>query len=226
MVIAAGHLSGVESQKALASLCEKYWYPLYAYVRRSGHDVSSAQDLVQGFFVHLLGKQSLKEADRERGRFRYFLLASLKHYIANELRAAHAQKRGGGQAPLSLDFEEAERRYLLEYAETLTPEKVFEHNWALALLERALNTLRDHQEQQGKGPVFERLKDYLTSDEPRTPYDGLAAELQMSAGAVRVAVHRLRKHLGELLRGEVVQTLSDPNEVEDEIHHFLTLFSE
>ncbi len=225
LVIAAGQGQTKESRQALASLCEKYWYPLYAFVRRSGHDAEDARDFVQGFFAVLLEKDYLKEARRERGRFRSFLLVSLKHFMANEQRRARAQKRGGGRVPLSLDFETAERRYRLEPTDPLTPEIVFEQRWALTLFEQALEALREEHTAEGKAFLFDRLKAYLTFGEPRVPYHQLAVELEKSEGAVKVAIHRLRKRFGDLLRSEIAQTLLEPDEVEDEVQHLFALFS-
>lgn len=213
------------SRKALALLCERYWYPVYAYIRKRGHDVEDAQDLTQGFFARLMEKDYLKDVKRERGRFRSFLLASVKHYIANEAARARAQKRGGGQAPLSLDFEVAEGRYRLESVDDLTPDKIYERRWALALLDRTLGRLRDELAGESKANTFERLKPYLTSDAPRAPYRQLAEDLGTTEGAAKVAVHRLRRRFGDLVREEIVQTLANPDEVEDEIQYLFAVFA-
>ena len=150
MVVEAGRPSSPKAAEALATLCGIYWFPLYAYVRRRGHSIDDAQDLTQGFFVHLLDNQTLRVADRERGRFRSFLLASMKHFLAKQWRRDAAQKRGGGRAPISLDFDDGETRYRLEPSHNATPEKLFERQWTLTLLARALTTLRTEFEASGK----------------------------------------------------------------------------
>lgn len=217
MVVKAGHRSSPDSQKALATLCVTYWYPLYAYIRRVGNSPHDAQDLTQDFFAQLLVKDSLRAADRERGKFRSFLLASLNHFLSKERRKAHAQKRGGGQVPLSLDFEYGEERYRLEPAHDLTPEKIYERRWAMTVLERAIGRLQAEFAKAGKKKEFERLKDFLGGSRDTVPYENIAAELGMTEGAVKVAVHRMRKRCRELLRAEIAETVAKPEEVEEEL---------
>jgi RNA polymerase sigma factor (sigma-70 family) len=216
-VIAAGADQTRDSQEALARLCEVYWYPLYAYVRRWGHDADQAQDLTQEFFARLLEKHYLRAADPARGRFRSFLLASLKHFLSNERDRVKAVKRGGRTTVLPLEFENAEGRYSREPPDNETPETIYERRWALTLLERTLARLREEFRESGKDATFARLEGYLTGEQETLPYAELGASLGMSEGAVKVAVHRLRRRFGALLREEIAETVSDPAEVDEEI---------
>jgi RNA polymerase sigma-70 factor (ECF subfamily) len=217
--------SSLESAQALAALCELYWYPLYAYVRRHGRTPHDAQDLTQGFFAQLLEKRSLAVADQQRGRFRSFLLTSMKHYLANQRDAERAQKRGGGDVVQSLDLEDAEGRYAREPADTTTPESLFERRWALTILEQTLARLRDEMAARGKTQQFEVLKGQL-GGESAAPYAELAANLGIAPGAIKVAVHRLRKRYRELLREQISQTLADPTDVDDEIRDLFAALAE
>jgi len=219
-VVRAAKDRSPESREALASLCQLYWYPLYAYIRRRGHQPAEAQDLAQAFFAELLAKDRLRRADQQRGRFRAFLLASLKHFLANQRRAEHAQKRGGDRKLLSIDYRDAESRYANEPAHDWTPERVFERRWALTLLDNAVNRLRCDYEQRGRLPLFARLKDYLGGGDQSAPYKELGAELGMSEGAVKVAIHRLRGRCRDLLRQEIAATVADPQEIDDELRAF------
>lgn len=219
VVLAAGDSRTVESKEALSALCRAYWYPLYAFVRRQGRDADEAQDLTQEFFARFLEKNYLKGLRPDLGKFRSYLLASMKHFLANEWDRARAQKRGGGRAPVSLDLKDAEGRYLLEPAHEMTAEKVFERRWALTLLDQVLAHLREDFAKSGKEKLFDRLKVFLTADRDKVPHKELAAELDMSEGAVKVAVHRVRKRYRELLRAEIAQTVADPGEVEDDIRY-------
>lgn len=220
MVLAAGRRSSPESREALETLCRAYWLPLYGFVRRQGFSAPEAQDLTQEFFVRLLEKNYLAAVGREKGKFRSFLLAAMKHFLANERDRARAQKRGGGKSLVSLeslDFEAAESRYRLEPAHEVTAERVFERRWALTLLDRVLDRLVAEYAAAGKARQFEQLKDCLTAPDSARPYAELAVKLAMTEGAVKVAVHRLRRRYRELLRGEIAQTVADPREVDDEI---------
>jgi RNA polymerase sigma-70 factor (ECF subfamily) len=217
LVVAARDGSASEAREALAALCGTYWYPLYAFIRRQGHGADEAQDLTQGFFAQLLERDFLDSVDRAKGRFRSFLLAACRHFLANEYDRARAQKRGGGRAMLSLDFQAAEGRYSLEPAHELTPEKVFDRHWALTLLDQVLSRLRDEFTRAEKAGLFERLKGYLTGERSAGPYAQAAAELDMTEGALKVAVHRLRRRYRELLQEEIGRTVSDPAEVKEEI---------
>jgi DNA-directed RNA polymerase specialized sigma24 family protein len=220
LVREAGTPAGCQS--ALSELCEAYWYPLYAFARRSGEREADAQDLVQGFFAVLIEKGYLGDADRERGRFRTFLLASYKNHASKERAKARAQKRGGDRLRFSLDFEDGERRYLLEPADTRTPEAVFEHRWALTLLARAQQRLADTYGEGGarRQERFEALRPLLTGG-PTQPYARLAEELGVSETAVKVAVHRMRQRYRDALRAEIADTVGDPALVDDEITRLL-----
>jgi RNA polymerase sigma-70 factor (ECF subfamily) len=217
MIVAARDGEAAQAQTALADLCRAYWYPLYAHIRHLGHSADQAQDLTQEFFARLLEKDFLGAVDREKGKFRSFLLAACRHFLANEHDRERARKRGGGRQALSIDFHDADGRYLLEPAHGETPERLFERRWALALLEQVLTRLRHEYETAGKGRLFGVLKSRLTGDVRGTPYSRVAVELGLSEGAVKVAVHRLRQRYRELLREEIGQTLDDATQVEEEI---------
>lgn len=224
-VLAAGQSPTGEAREALATLCEIYWYPLYAFVRRWGHDADEAQDLTQEFFSRLLEKHYLRDADPSRGRFRSFLLASLKHFLSNERDRASAVKRGGRVSIVGLEVETAEGMYRREPADADTPEKVFERRWALTLLERTLAALRQEFASSGKQEVFARLEGYLTGDQATVPYAQLAGELGMSEGAIKVAVHRLRRRFGALLREEIGQTVADRQQVDEEVRELFRILT-
>ena len=216
-VLAAGEAEDLErSRAALAELCEGYWWPLYAFARRKGLDAEDASDLVQAFFARMLEKRDLVGLSPERGRFRAYLLAALKNFLSNWRDHERAQKRGGGRISLSIDFEDAERRWREEPASTEDPERCFEKSWALALLERSLAALREEYAADGRGVVFDLLASELQTAGERRPYAELALELSMSEGAVKVAVHRLRQRWGERLRAEIAHTVSSEDEIEDE----------
>lgn len=220
VVLRAGQDASPESRKALADLCQAYWYPLYAYVRRRGQQPAEAQDSVQSFFAELLDKQRLQRADRERGRFRSFLLAAFEHFLANQSRAARARKRGGGRPVLSIDFSAAESRYGGEPSHTWTAERIFQRRWAMTLLENAVGRLRDDYARTGRLDVFEQLKDFVGGGPHTPPYHELGERLGMTQGAVKVAVHRLRKRCRDLLRQEIAETVGDPAEIDDELQAF------
>jgi RNA polymerase sigma-70 factor (ECF subfamily) len=216
-VAEAGDPDPGRSRAALAELCGAYWYPLYAFIRRRGHGPDEAADLVQGYFARLLEKGVLASADRDRGRFRSFLMADCSHYLSHERAWGSARKRGGGRAGVSIDLRDAEGRFLNEPAEGLTPEQVFERAWAVALLGRVLDALGDEYDRGGRGEVFERLKPVLTDGPGAVRYAEIAAALGSTEGAVQAAVHRLRRRYGELLRAQIAATLGDPADVDDEI---------
>lgn len=222
---AAGSRIEGSSRAALETLCASYWYPLYAYVRRQGHDPDEAADLTQAYFTRLLEKGDLKAADAARGRFRAFLIASLKHFLANERERRRARKRGGDRVILSLDGGDAERRYAHEPADDMTPERVFDRRFATALLQGVQDRLRQEQVQAGKGALFDLLEHHLTADSGRAPLAEVARALDMQEGAVRVALHRLRRRFAELLRQEVAGTLTDPGDVDDELRVLLGAWS-
>jgi RNA polymerase sigma-70 factor (ECF subfamily) len=198
-------------------LCQTYWYPLYAYIRRQGHDADQAQDLAQEFFARLVEKDGLASVDQAKGRFRSFLLAACRHFLANERDRARTLKRGGDRQFVPIEFGDADSRYSCEPGHHETPERLFERRWALALLERVLARLRGEYEAAGKGRLFEQLKGHLTGDSGGVPHAQAAAELGLSEGAVKVAVHRLRRRYRDLLREEIARTLDDPDQVEAEI---------
>jgi RNA polymerase sigma-70 factor (ECF subfamily) len=210
----------------MAQLCRIYWDPLYAYVRRKGYDAHDAQDLTQEFFSRLLTRNYLNVADRNKGKFRSFLLGSLEHFLAREWTKAHAQKRGGGQAIFSLDEADAENRYLLEPAHELTPEKIFDRRWATILLGQAMARLRKGYEADHKGNLFARLEVFLIGNAPETSYSEIAASLNMSEGALKVAVHRLRQRYGELVRAEIAQTVATPEGIDEELRYLFSLLRE
>jgi RNA polymerase sigma-70 factor (ECF subfamily) len=216
LVLAARDRAEPGAAAALASLCALYWYPLYAYVRRRGHGADEAHDLTQEFFARLLGKDFLAGVDRGKGKFRSFLLAACNHFLANERDRARARKRGGGRLVLSLDAADAEGRYRAEPAGGLTPEKLFERRWALALLQQVMTRLRDEFEAKGKGQLFDRLRGFLVG-EKGTGYRQAADELRLSEGAVKVAVHRLRQRYRELLHEEIGRTVGAPEEIAEEV---------
>jgi RNA polymerase sigma-70 factor (ECF subfamily) len=217
LVVAAAQRESPEGEAALATLCRLYWYPLYAYARRRLPQAQDAQDLTQEFFARLLDKNYLRQADRQRGRFRAFLLAAFRHFLANEQERSHALKRGGSRTSLALDFDSGERRYRQEPSHEATPESLYERGWALTLLQQGLARLREELAGAGKERLFECLKGALTADATPRPYSELARELGLSAEALKVAVHRLRRRYGELIRAEIAQTVTTPEEIEDEL---------
>jgi DNA-directed RNA polymerase specialized sigma24 family protein len=217
VVLAAGHRSSPDSRQALELLCAAYWYPLYMYVRRRVDDVHEARDLTQAFFATLLERDALKAADRERGRFRSFLLTSFKNFLADEWDKARAQKRGGGCRSIPLDLESAESRYLLEPADELTPDRLYERQWALTLLAKVLDRLGAEFVAKGKERQFDALKPLLSGASEPGGYETAAIALEMSAGAAKVAVHRMRRRYREILRAEIAETVSNPDKVDDEI---------
>jgi RNA polymerase sigma-70 factor (ECF subfamily) len=206
-----------EAREALEHLCASYWYPLYAFARRRGLAHHAAQDSVQAFFARLIEKQDLSLADPARGRFRSFLLAALSHFLANESDRERAQKRGGDRARLSIDELEAERRYTADLATPETPERLFERQWARELLARALAALESEWNRAGRSALFARLKPFLTGDATEAMQSEIAAALSLTPNAVRIALHRLRKRYGELVRIEVADTVADPADVEREL---------
>jgi RNA polymerase sigma-70 factor (ECF subfamily) len=217
VVLSAGRKSSPQSDRALGELCQTYWYPLYAYVRRQGHTKEDAEDLVQAFFVRFLENNYLEGLSAERGKFRAFLLASLKHFLANEWDKSRRQKRGGGAQHLSLDWQGADKRYQLDSPDPSSPDKTFDREWALALLERVITRLSDECAAENKAGLFEQARGYLMVGEKAIPYAEAARNLKMDEGAIRVAVHRLRKRYRALLRDEIAQTLDDPAQVAEEL---------
>jgi RNA polymerase sigma-70 factor (ECF subfamily) len=219
LVVSAGRNDTTHARNALEKLCRAYWFPIYAFVRRQGHGPHDAQDLTQEFFARVLGKDYFADADPSKGRFRSFLLASLKHFLANEWDKAKAQKRGGGQVMIPIDIKSAENSGGFEPADNLTAEKIFERRWALTLLEQVLRRLRAEYTRDGKENLFEQLKPTLTEVSRSVRYAEIATRLGTSEGAVKVAVHRLRQRYREVLRAEIADTVASPGEVEDEIRN-------
>src|SRR4051812_4906422 len=209
-VLQAGQESSPTAEAALEDLCRTYWYPIYVYVRRQGHAPHDAEDLTQEFFARLLRLESLKDVAPQKGKFRTFLLASLKHFLADAWDAAKAKKRGGAHTIVSLDDADAEQRYQNEPAGDVTPDVAFERRWLMTLLERALSGVREDYSRAGKSPQFERLKGFLSNPVEEGDYDRLAAQWGKNSGAVAVAVHRLRQRYRDLVRAEIAQTVSSP----------------
>lgn len=221
VVVAAGDWqAGSESRRAMDELARAYWFPLYAYLRRKGNPPAQAEDLVQGFFARLLEKDVLAAADRSRGRFRSFLLASLNHYLANEWDKARAAKRGGGVRAISLEGMDAESRYAAEPVDAMTPERVFERRWALAVLDQVLEHLREDYRRRGQGELLAALEPTLVGQSAET-YAQVGDRLGLSEAAVKVAAHRLRRRYRELLREEIAQTVSEASLVDEEIRQLL-----
>jgi len=225
VVLAAAQESSPEAARALAELCRTYWYPLYAYVRRKGYDVADAQDLTQEFFARVLEKQYFGSVDRRKGRFRSFLLASLEHFLAKEWARAHRLKRGGGQTFIAWDGCDPQERYRLEPPDDWTAERIYERRWALTVLEQAMAALAAEYAAAGKQPLFDELRPFISGDDDDVTYPDVAARLQSSEGAARVAVHRLRQRYGESVRGEIAKIVQRPEEIEEELRHLLTALS-
>ena len=225
MVLAAGGTEPKSAEAALARLCEVYWYPLYAHVRRRGHDAESARDLTQGFFAEMLARDSIARADRDRGRFRTFLLVALDHFLHHQHRDAHALKRGGAQEFISWDAQDAEQRFTLEPMDERSPDREFDRRWALATLEKVRHQLRNEFSLAGKMELFDALRPTLSGELATMPYAQIAMQLNMTVVAVKVTVHRLRQRYGELLRQEVAHTLADPGGVKEEIRQLIWALS-
>lgn len=217
IVLRASREDDSGARDALAFLCQRYWYPLYVFVRKKGIDAERAEDVTQGFFARLIEKQILEQAAPTRGRFRAFLLTSLQNFLANELDHAAAQKRGGGRQLLSIDVEAGESRFRFEPAHELTPERIFDRAWAVQLLELVVDRLRKEFSEKGKAAEFEALQSFLAGKSGEGSYEQVAAATGMSAASVRQAAHRLRRRYAELLRAEVAETVASDDEVDDEI---------
>jgi RNA polymerase sigma factor (sigma-70 family) len=217
VVLAAGKSSSTNQKQALETLCQSYWFPLYAFLRRRGYDNHQAEDFTQAFFAHILEKHSLRTADPKYGKFRSFLLIRIKGFLSDERDRAQAQKRGGGRKILSLSFQNAEGQYALEPADQLSPEMLFEKSWALTVLERTMDQLEADMAKKNKQKLFGHLKVYLTTEKDVIPYQDTATELDMTEGAIRVAVHRLRRQYRRLLRDEIAQTVGDKDKIDEEM---------
>ena len=222
VVLAAGQPGTSRYQQALETLCRTYWFPLYAYLRRCGHDTHNAEEHTQAFFARLLEKGGLRLADPKRGKFRSFLLAALKHFLADERDRTQALKRGGGRKVVSLDVGDAETRYALEPATHSSPERLFEKSWAMTVLAQAMAQLKAESAGADKQELFNRLKGYLAAEKGSAPYRDAAAELNMTEGAVKVAVHRLRRRYRQLVRDEIAQTVATEDQIAEEIRDLFT----
>jgi RNA polymerase sigma-70 factor (ECF subfamily) len=225
VVLAAGRRHTPQADAALEELCRTYWFPLYAFVRRRGHTKEDAEDLTQAFFARLLGKNFLANLAGEKGKFRAFLLAALKHFLANEWDKSQAQKRGGGRTPLSLDWQTADTKFQVAATAEPSPDQAFDREWALALLAKVIERLQKECAADGKAKLFEQLKVFLTAGHGESAQRETAKTLGLEEGAVRVAVHRLRKRYRILLREEITQTLADPAQVDEEIRALFGAFS-
>jgi RNA polymerase sigma factor (sigma-70 family) len=226
VVLAAGQQESPSAAEALEKLCRSYWQPLYVYARRRGYSLEEAQDLTQSFFAHFLEKKSFRLADPARGRFRTFLLKSLQHFLTDDWKRNHRLKRGGGKIEIPWDIHTADDQYAAELAETMTPERAYEERWAMTLLEQVLFLLRADYAKAGKTRLFEVLQDFLWGIEDSASYAQIAESLAMTEGAIRMAVHRLREHYRQRLRAEVAHTVSNPNEVDDELRYLIRVISE
>jgi RNA polymerase sigma factor (sigma-70 family) len=223
VVVTAGSGDTIGARRALEKLCQTYWYPLYAYVRRRNFSPQDAEDLTQEFFARFLAHDWVANADREKGRFRTFLLSALNHFLANEWDKARAQKRGGGVRLLPLEIDTAETRYSREPPDHVTPEQHFERRWALTLLDSVTRRLRIEYEQDGKQDLFAALHPCLVGDRTSQPYEELAKRMSLTEGAVKSAVHRLRQRYRQLLREEIASTVSGPGDVEEELRHLIAV---
>jgi RNA polymerase sigma-70 factor (ECF subfamily) len=225
VVLAAGAESGARGQAALAELCRIYWPPIYGYLRRKGYDRSDAQDLTQSFFQHVLENETLRRASRDKGRFRNFLLGALKLCLADELARRHALKRGGGFQFLSIDDLEAEELHHQRMADDLSPDELLDARWAGVLLERALATLRTEFAGSGKEALFEALSPFLSGEKSDFSYETVAERLGVGLGAVKSSIHRLRRQIADALRREILQTVSAPHEIDDELRRLRSVFA-
>lgn len=223
VVLAAGEKETPESAAALELLCRSYWYPLYVYVRRQGYGPEDAQDLTQEFFAHLLGRDFLRGLTPQNGKFRSFLLVSMRHFLADAWDKARTQKRGGDQRPFALDGQQAEGRYQLESVEPANAETLYERQWGLTLLNHVLDRLQQEFASAGKQALFDALRPRMVGDKAGGTYASLATRLGMTEGAVKVAVFRLRRRFQELFREEIARTVAHPAEVESEVQHLLAV---
>ncbi len=220
MVIQAATPNTPESSFALADLCDAYWYPLYSFVRRKGYTREEAEDLTQSFFSELLEKKQLSVADQQRGRFRTFLLAALDHFVSKQWRAKNALKRGGGSSIISFDFQTADEQYANEPFHEWTPQKIFDRNWALAILSETLAGVRKQYVESDKAELFDELKVFL-GDASKVTYKSIAEKMDTTEGAIKVAVHRLRERYGEQLRIQIARTVEFASDVNQELQSLM-----
>jgi RNA polymerase sigma-70 factor (ECF subfamily) len=226
IVLRAGQSDAGLAKKALEDLCQRYWYPIYCFVRRRGYSPEDAQDLTQEFFSRLLASNGLASVDRSKGKFRSFLLASVSHLLANEWNRSQRQKRGGGSLHFSLDVAAAEGRFQLDPSDALTPETIYERRWAETVVDSVTRRLEAEFAEAGMGKRFDVLKVFLVADEEPASYAEAARRLEISDGAVRTAIYRMRQRYGELFRTEISKTVSGPQEMEEELRHFLAVLSD
>lgn len=217
--------SNEDSALALSKLCEAYWYPVYGFVRRSGRSAQDAEDLTQGFFARMIEKGSLSQAEETRGRFRNYLLTALKHYLTDEHRKEVAEKRGGGQLPVSIDATQAERRYSTEPRTTMTPEDYFERQWAETLLQHVFESLREDYRARGKGTLYEALEPYVSWRESTTPQQEVADQLGIKVSTMRSEIFQLRRSYGDRLNQAIAATVETPAAIEDELKHLRVVFA-
>ena len=220
VLAAADRQAGTKSRRALEELIQAYWFPLYAFIRHQGSSPQQAEDLTQGFFVRLLEKKDLSQVDQSKGKFRSFMLAAMKHFLSNEWDKERTLKRGGA-AVIALDAMDAEARYAIEPVDNMTPERLFDRRWALAVLDHVLDRLRQEYSDQGKQRLYESLKDCLICGRQAVNHGDLAKALGMTEGAVKVAAHRLRRRYRDLLRDEIAQTVDSQGQIDEEISYLL-----
>ncbi len=225
IVLGAGVDDMTRATAALERLCRTYWYPIYAFIRRRGSGPQDAEDLTQSFFAFLLERETLKKVDRSKGKFRTFILAALTNFLSNEWDKRQTLKRGGQSKIISLDETEAEGRYFREPVESVTPETLFERRWAAALIEQVLGRLREEYAAAGKSDVFAKLEPALTREVSAGDFTQWAGELGVTEGAAKVALHRLRRRFGEVLRSEIAHTVSSPEEIDEELRHLFPAIS-
>lgn len=224
-VLTAGSEESSQARDALERICRNYWFPLYAFLRRKGYPYAEAQDMTQQFLLHLMEKNSIRLAQRKRGKFRSFLLTSLNHFLTDEWRRQTAQKRGGGQIISLSGFSDAESRFQREPFHELSPDRIFDKTWALTLLDKTLARLRQDWIEDGKEALFDRLKEFILAGSQHPPYRELAAEAQMTESAVKMTICRLRRRFREILCSEIAQTVERPEEIDEEIQYFIKVLT-
>jgi RNA polymerase sigma-70 factor (ECF subfamily) len=226
VILLASEEQSPQSREALEILCRTYWNPIYSFIRRRGNPPEDARDLTQKFFAFLLGRNDLRTLDAAKGRFRTFLLTTLVHFLSNEFDYSHAAKRGGGREVVHLDQVDSEQSYLRQASSQLTPDRLFDQRWALTIIERALEHLKEQQILSGKGEQFDQLKSYLTDDPDEGEYEVVARRLGITCQTLAVRVHRMRQRFRELVRADVAQTVESPLEVEQEMRHLFEALSD
>jgi RNA polymerase sigma-70 factor (ECF subfamily) len=226
VVLAAGDRSSPEAEQALSRLCQSYWFPIYAFVRKRAYSPEQAQDLTQEFFAGFLEKNHVAKAARERGRFRCFLMKSVESFLRNESDHARAQRRGGGRKLVSIDEQDAEERYRCEPRTEIDPAKTFEHRWAATLLSNVLGRLKEEFDAAGRSDLFDALQAHLWGDSESIPYPQLAEQFGLTLANVKTTAHRLRQRYRELLREEIAHTVALPSQIDDEIRYLMKVVSE